>query len=488
LLGLGLIALSLGTAFLIRQQSVTESALHQAEERLALARRTVDEVYDRIASDWIANNRRLSAVQRELLINALHTYEQLATETHPRPETRYEVANAYRRAADIRNRLGMYDDARSDYERAAAIQQRLVDSQPENTAYRDELWGTYLHFGNLLLSTGQLSEANQMYTKARKHVVRLAREISASSEFRLGITACDLNIASVLMAKGKPEEAETVIRRCYEQFGDFRSDRRPAYLARWAETSGMLAAVLRKQGRLEEAETLAQEALTEISRVTRGIPDSRQFQRLEARINGGLADILAAMGNLEEAVEHYQESLGLQQRALPFGMTPREYAFATMGKEVEDRFEEPEAHCNFADTQCRLGIVLYRLGERKEAERLFDEAASTCNVQILMAKHVLSYRAAKARALHELGSIRIESEPKQAKAHFEEAVALCRQLAHEAPQVVEYRTQLSQSLSQLAWLLSYGQDTSIRLQNSETSTFFASRGSLFVNEPAGRHP
>ena len=189
--------------------------------------------------------------------------------------------------------------------------------------------------------------------------------------------------------------------------------------------------------------------------------DVREYRRLTAGMNSVLARTLATTGRLEAAADHYRKSLELQQQALPFGMTPREYAFAYMAKKVEDRSNEPEAFCNYADTQRHLGMVLCRLGERKAAERLIDEAERTCRAWSTWFPHVLSYKASRAGALHQLGALRTETQPEQAIERLDDAVSIWRGLRQEAPQVWEYRDGLAKSLCQMAWLHAYGGEDSV---------------------------
>jgi tetratricopeptide (TPR) repeat protein len=353
--------------------------------------------------------------------------------------------------------------AAQSYELALDIQTQLVADHPDNVLFRKELKGTLNNRGILLKATGRLDEALKTYKALRSHQAQvMIDEPEQRVEHELGTLGCDINTALVLQQLGRIDAAESLMRRSRQELRHLSPQESEYYHPNWFLSGLVHARLLREMGRVEEAERICEEALGQSFMLVHESPDDRENQRLYASLVRELGGILAATGRLEEAEQKLRESLERQQRALPFGMTPREYDLATMGGNVENRFEEPSAFCEYADTQCSLGLVLNRLGKQEEAERLIDEAERTCRVRAQLSPHILRCRHSRASALLMLANLRSQTRPLEARDLYDQAIAIWTELLHRAPQVFEYSVHLTKSRYQLAWLLITCYEESVR--------------------------
>ena len=148
------------------------------------------------------------------------------------------------------------------------------------------------------------------------------------------------NLASVVNAQGRFEEAEGLFREALAIDRATIGERHPEY----ATHLNNLASVVREQGRLEEAEGLFREAL-EIDRATigEGHPD------YAIHLNN-LADVVQAQGRFEEAEGLYREALAIDR--------------ATIG----------EGHPDYATRLNNLASVVQAQGRFEEARPLFKQA------------------------------------------------------------------------------------------------------------------
>jgi serine/threonine protein kinase len=137
ILFLAVVGLLVSTALIARKEADTRRQRDVARERLALARAVVDEMYTQVATQWLAQQPRLEATQRDFLLKALAAYERFTREEGgDSPAMRRDLALALQRAGDIRSKLGEFREAESDLQRALAIQEELARLFPFAPEYR----------------------------------------------------------------------------------------------------------------------------------------------------------------------------------------------------------------------------------------------------------------------------------------------------------------------------------------------------------------
>jgi eukaryotic-like serine/threonine-protein kinase len=77
---LAVIGLGISTAIIIQKEAEARRQRDVARERLALARTAVDDMYTHVATQWLEQQPRLDATQRDFLLKALAVYERFARE------------------------------------------------------------------------------------------------------------------------------------------------------------------------------------------------------------------------------------------------------------------------------------------------------------------------------------------------------------------------------------------------------------------------
>ena len=138
ILVLAMIGLATSTILIAREQRRTAAALKQADARFQFARKAVDEMYTQVAEKWLAQQPKLTQVQREFLEKALAFYEQFAAEHVESPQARFESAVARSKVGAIRRELGKLDDSERALQQAVKQLEELATQFPERTEYLSE--------------------------------------------------------------------------------------------------------------------------------------------------------------------------------------------------------------------------------------------------------------------------------------------------------------------------------------------------------------
>ena len=215
----GLVLAVLGIAALVRQKSATEAALRQADERLRFARQAVQSMYERVATEWIADRRDLSLTQQDILKEMLGIYERLAADTDDTPQSRHELGVIRWRLADIRHRLGEYELARADYQTAVATLTALVQENPGDNASRLELSNATDNYGLLLQSLGELDAAHAVFLESARHLGMLRGIHPDKRLIDTRLLGRQINLAQLLAELGRCDEAEKLLRDTRAEFG-----------------------------------------------------------------------------------------------------------------------------------------------------------------------------------------------------------------------------------------------------------------------------
>ena len=129
---LAVVTLATSTVLIVRQQREVEK---QRDE----ARQAVDDMYTDVAQEWLAQQAVLEPLQQKFLQKALGDYERFAGEASIDPKVRWKTAVAYRRIAEIQERLGNSEEAKWACRRATKMLERLSAKVPSVPQYRCEL-------------------------------------------------------------------------------------------------------------------------------------------------------------------------------------------------------------------------------------------------------------------------------------------------------------------------------------------------------------
>lgn len=289
----------------------------------------------------------------------------------------------------VYDNLGLYDEAIELVRPALAIRQKLV---PNDAAIAESA----SVLASALRSRGQFEEAERLYRLA----LTTTRQRSADSHIHN--MALLESLAEVLQIRGRPDEAEPILRQLTQDVRGTPSAR--ATLPRFLNA---LAGAIQGQGRFAEAIPLMQEAIDVLK-------ETEPIGFTAAQIKANMAWLLVMTGRNDEAERAAREVLQYYQQILPPSHRSLSYPLTTLGMVALNREKPLEAephlrsaleirraalpadHIDVAEVEGLLGQALSRQGRFSEALPLLQRCQDT------MTRNPAASSEDRAEAAHQL--------------------------------------------------------------------------------------
>jgi tetratricopeptide (TPR) repeat protein len=205
--GLAAAILALGVVLVWSYVRVSQEA-ERAKKESRFAQSVVEDMYSRVAEEWLADQPEKDPLQKEFLEKALAYYESLAHTGERDPEARRATARAYFRMGQLHRTLNHHEEALAAYQQAIALQQQLCDEFPDDPRCRQDQANNYNWLGELLRdSERSLAEAEQDFRKATALQEQLAREAPGEPAYRRELARSHSNLGLVEMDTERRAEA-----------------------------------------------------------------------------------------------------------------------------------------------------------------------------------------------------------------------------------------------------------------------------------------
>ncbi len=335
----------------------------QAREEREWARQAVKDMYTEVAEKWLEQKPRLQPLQRQFLEKALRYYQRFAEQAGTSPDERLAAADAYRRVADIRLKLGHHQQSIDAYRHAKSILEELAAKFPNTAEYRARLAQVHTQLGVALVETHAFPEAKEEQDQAVRLLRQLVRENPASAAIRQDLAKALGSLGNVLVDGDQPlaadeayAEALRYLRQLTTESPDnlaFRRDllrtyhnqgrlyyntRRaaeaekafekaqelgeslvarqpgdPEYRAALASACSALGLVRLNGGQSTEAEKPLRRAEELLKKLADEFPDVPEYQELLALTEHNLGNLLSENGPSREAEEAYRASLKVKE-------------------------------------------------------------------------------------------------------------------------------------------------------------------------------
>jgi serine/threonine protein kinase len=300
---IALCVLAVATTLVLQSRATAVAEQQRAEANFALARRAVDEMYARVAGDFMADRPRSTGLQRDILERALPFYEELSETNNQsllplRDRGRalinvsyicryldqfHRSESAAREAAEIFEQLVALPDATADdwkdlgrariyqyyalgnLRRASddslAAVQRAVDAlelgilrHPHDVECRDELARRTNDLANALIHRNKFDEAEQAYERASELIQQVGRPTCEATRYRR-TRAYFAKDFGVFLIPRTPLQAESLLREAIKLFTELTpDDLADRYDLQYLNHSRLgLARLLAETGRPDEA-------------------------------------------------------------------------------------------------------------------------------------------------------------------------------------------------------------------------------------------
>jgi len=360
------VALTLSTVLISREQARTMKQRQQAEKNFKTALGAVNEMLTEVGQDQLANEPGMEKKRRALLARARAYYQQFLDEEERStdPSLRKETAQANKRLADISRLLGENAAAKEAYDKAIDLLSRLMAESPGDASYRQELAASYSMLGEVLRGTGRVDEAAASYQKAldlerklltdfpgqpdyRRELARtnynlgildretqkpaeavaafgeaiavlkqLCAEHPNVAEYQQDLARAYLNLGPALRATGRSEEAEEDYQHAVRILTELinKDPLTPAYRQELAVTYNNLGFLLEKAKRYTEAETAHKQALDLLDKLSAQFPSVPVYRKELANTRNNLAIIMARSKNWQAAEENWRQALAIFEK------------------------------------------------------------------------------------------------------------------------------------------------------------------------------
>jgi tetratricopeptide (TPR) repeat protein len=408
----------------------------RARASLLVARRAVDDLYTKMATERLFDEPQLDPLCQELLKKAQELYERLAQEYSDDPALRGETALAWFRLGDIHRLQDHHEEAERAYNEAIFRQEALVRANPGQPLFRQELAKSHNWLGEVLREPGRPpDEPAKHYQKALELQQGLIQEFPSETSYRVELARSHYNLGLVEKDANQLPEARANYDRAVElltalhQSGSSEPSVRQD-LARALINRGVLR---RLEGRPKEAEADYDKAIDLLGRLRDEFPARAiyKFERAIACQDRG--NLLWSQGRHADALQQEQEALALLS-GLVTNFSTRPLYKKKMGNALKN-----------------LGAVLASTGDRKGAEQCWNQARSLFEALARDDPGTADYHGLLGMTLGNLGWLRTDQKNwLEARRLIEQGIEQMRLALQPNPKHPDYLQELRSQCQDLA--------------------------------------
>ena len=168
-------------------------------------------MYTQVAEKWLAQQPRLTPLQREFLEKALGSTNGSRPRRYRSGRT-VSTASAAFHVGEIRHKLGLHEEAEAAFRQAEDGFRALADGHPEFVRARLGLAGSLEQLGGILADTNESGEAERAYRSAEELAARLVQDDPSDHRFRRALASIETGFGSLLASVGRQDEANAA--RC----------------------------------------------------------------------------------------------------------------------------------------------------------------------------------------------------------------------------------------------------------------------------------
>jgi eukaryotic-like serine/threonine-protein kinase len=383
-LALGMILVLAKQAEIKRQKAEIERSHAEIRQQRDDARRAVDDMYVKVAQNWLIRQTALQPLQREFLVKALDYYERAAREAGAEAAARIRAAVASFRVGEIQRRLGQLDAAEQAYRRALAVLEVEQNGNGLETDALHALAWSYAGLADLLADTGRGDESRKALERSAEWTQAIIARTPPSTASTYLLAHHHGLLARIRCLQGRLKEAEEASRKAIELGKAIREQNGSVE----AESTSDLGVVVEQSGRLGEAAQLYRRAVLLDERIIKMDPRTPAYRQDLAATLTRLAGALSkSLAKTPESEQVYRRAIGLYER------------LATDAPDVQVFRRE------LATTLWNLGTVLYNRGRLTEAEDVLRRPPAIFEALAIESPNVPRYREDLAASLSELAQV-----------------------------------------------------------------------------------
>jgi tetratricopeptide (TPR) repeat protein len=387
----------------------------------------------------IGAKKELGANERAYLEAIAKRWQTFADQEETDEPTRALRGEGYFHVALLEHRLSRRDEARSRYEKAREIRERLAAEFPAVAEYRKDLADTYNNLAMLLVDSRQYGEAQANFAKAKSLRQQLTAEFPDDAEYRKDLAGSHSNLALLLSTIGKKEDARPELekaldlqeRLCKQYPGAL------GYAKDLANAHSSLGAILDDLGNFADAELEFKKGTTILQKLADLNPGTPDYQDDLAGALYSFGKLLKKAGRLEDARVKFHEAADIRQK---------------LTEQFPIVIFYPE---KLGDILNELGHVLADLGKLNEAQVEYEKARDVWQKLAGRFPGAVAYLRPLAHFRVNMGNLLLKlGRTDKALIEYQKAQEILKDLAARAPDAPDISMDLANCHSALGFLLS----------------------------------
>ncbi len=433
------------------QRRIADAEKQRAEEAerqtLASYRASADDAIEQL----IGAKPDLGPQEKTYLKTTLERWQAFAARQGDDERGQALRAEGHHRVALLWSRLGRQDEARTEYETARDLRQKLAAAFPAVPQYQQDLAQTHNNLGLQLARRSQIDAARTECQTARDLFQKLVAAFPAVPDYQERLANAHYNVGRLLLkGLGQSDAARTE----YETARDLQQKLAkafpavPAYQQDLANTHCELGILLAGLGQIDAARIEYETARDLEQKLAAAFPAVPAYQMDLAHTHGNLGQLLARLGQSDAARTEYETARDLRQKVAA--------AFPAV----------PTYQLELAQAHGDLGILLAGLGQIDAARTEYETARDLEQKLAAAFPAVPTYQTVLARTHGDLGRLLARlGQSDAARKEYETARDLQQKLAAAFPAVPSYQQALATTHNSLGILLSgLGQRDAARIE------------------------
>ena len=331
------------------------AAKNEAQRNFKEARTAVNQYFDLLREDEELNRTDLHALQARLFAKTLPFYERLTQIQEGDAELDVDRARAFHRLAFVQQKMGDFAAARSHYEQAASMWERLAIDSPTVATYRQQLATTCNNLGVVLESLEKRREAEAAYLRTVTIREQLVGEFPDNPVYLHELGGALHNLANFLNDEGQTKRAITLYQQAIQRqqaavARDPKDRTAWEFLGNHHNNMGLL---LHHASQLEEAVMALRQALTIQEKLVADFPRAPEYRHELARSHCSLGNVLRDQGKRKDAEDEYRGALAIQEklaadfRAVPEYLEEEGFTHTNIGNMLRDAGELGDAEAAY---------------------------------------------------------------------------------------------------------------------------------------------
>ena len=287
-----------------------------AQSRSQLARSAIDDMYTKVAQEWLAQAGDMTELQKDFLEKALEYYEVLGHDSDRDPKVQIEKLRAQLRVANIHESLGRHPTAESIFSNLIAECSRTADRDVKSQCLAVKL-KSMAGLARLLREIGKIKEAEDLVKEGIHELEQISSIKGMDASIRREFAEASSDLSTELRDASLPAESASATNLCVNLRKQLAAENPKSFEYRLA-----LARAIAQQGAqqmwwgrdnegarktLIEAEQMCADLMQER-------PKERYCRDARAGCQHNIAVVLGRLGRKEEAITLTRQSVEIRQQ------------------------------------------------------------------------------------------------------------------------------------------------------------------------------